>query len=281
MPLVLFSQGVAAVDVGQIFGVKAQGDQLVVRVVDLNAATAIPDGRQVLVEQGQADQNLGAFTVLKDGRLILWSAVADASTGGRKVQLQTLGNSIELKRPIPAATLTLASPIVASALLAHIDLPNSIPEQPLGSLTEQPVLGLLALVGQRQDTPAFSLSVLDPATGATRAANVPLSPQARFSNLTTCVDGTLYGTSMASESGTLLVKLDVAQNQFVGVTQLQLDSHRLGRDLSGMVCSASGQLYALGDFARAGFNSLWRLDPSSGNLNLMQRFDVDRISYSN
>jgi hypothetical protein len=271
---------VTAADVGQIFGVKAQGDQLVVRALDLTAATLTPDGRQVFVEPGRTGQRLGALSVLSDGRVVLWSAVKD-TTGNPTAQLETLGSSTVLKQPAAAAPLvSTSSSTTATPQVTHTPLPTETPEQPVGSLVQQPSLGLIALVGNREDTPAFKLTVFDPATGATHPTSVALSPQARYANLALCPNGTTYATSITSESGTLLVKLDTTKNQFVGQSQLTNQGKRLARDLAGLVCSAGGVLYGLGDFTRAGFNSLWQVDPASGVLTLLVRFDVDRITYS-
>jgi hypothetical protein len=274
--------GVArAADVGEIFGVRAEGTQLVVRVVDLSANTAVPDGTQLLTIPGRTNQQLGAITVLPNRRLVLWNTVTDTS-GTPQVHLDSLGTVEQFNQLKGVQTSALTSDLASvPPQVQQVQLQGKDPLQPLGSFAQHPSLGLITLAGRREDTPPFSLSILNSATGSTQPVAVTLSPQARFSNLATCPDGATYGTTMTSGSGTLLARLDLAQKTFDVAAQLLFQGNRLGRDLSGLVCSATGQLYALSDLTRDGFNSLWKVDATNGDLQLFQKFDVVRITYAN
>jgi len=139
---------------------------------------------------------------------------------------------------------------------------------------------LIALLGHFTDTPPYSVGEIDLATAQVTTLPFQLPEQARFANLTQCPDGISYATSLGTQegSGTRLVRMEFELGRFAEVAKLHLEGKSLRDDLKSLTCSASGELFALGDPTYRGVNSLFQVDPSTGGLTFIRVFDVDLIT---
>ena len=80
--------------------------------------------------------------------------------------------------------------------------------------------------------------------------------------------------------GTRLVRMEFELGRYAEVAKLHLEGKSLRDDLKSLTCSASGELFALGDPTYRGVNSLFQVDPSTGDLTFIRVFDVDLITSS-
>lgn len=138
----------------------------------------------------------------------------------------------------------------------------------------------ISLVGNYRDVPPFSIATFNPQTSQTTLQrNFELSPRLRYSNLTQCPNGILYGTELEAEDRLNLVRFDLAQRIAVKVVELRFMGKTLFNDLADLACSASNQLFALDDPTYQDTNSLFAVDIQTGELRLVRSFDVDKISF--
>lgn len=148
---------------------------------------------------------------------------------------------------------------------------------------------LIGIVSSNQGQPPFELAVIDSKSGQVDSQNdLPiLSPNTRFSNLTQSPDGIIYATSIAPGSGPILVQFDLVnkspitgKGRMIELVELKFNGRSLDNDLASLAFSPSNQLFALADPNYEGSNSLFSVDPKTGQMQLIRKFAVDQIAFS-
>lgn len=99
---------------------------------------------------------------------------------------------------------------------------------------------LAGLVGKKNGTPPVSLVRINPETGDITEDN-KLPANLRVSTVAECPDGNLYAIGLERKGETSLVQIDQGQT-----IPLRFNDQPWNSGFSGLVCSASNQLYALG-----------------------------------
>lgn len=263
--LAAFSESTMAQN-GVIYGVRDLGNQFVVRSVDLTDEGFAAD---LLTGNQPAKERIRALFLLPDDRLALLRTNVVRNAKQNRSNIEILGDPLDGLHQQPADTIRI----------------KDIPEMQAASAVTRSNTGnaqsLMALLGHFTDTPPYSVGTIDLATAQVTTLPFQLPAQARFANLTRCPDGITYATSLGAQGGgTRLVRMDFELGRFAEIAKLQLEGKSLRDDLKSLTCSPSGELFALGDPAYRGVNSLFQVDPSTGDLTFIRVFDVDLISSS-
>ncbi|MEN8165889.1 MAG: hypothetical protein ABFR65_00240 [Pseudomonadota bacterium] len=249
---------------GIIYGVRDLGNQFVVSSIDL---TDQGFAAELLVGNKPAQERIRDIILLADGRLTLLriNVVRDAQSDRSNIEF--LGDPLEGLQQRPQDTIRLKGlPLAHGASTATRS--NGGSGQPLKTL-----------VSHFTDTPPYSAGVIDLATSQVSTLPIQLHEQARFANLTLCPDGITYGTSLGIQGGGVhLVRMDFELGGFTDIAKLRFEGKSLRDDLKSLTCSSSGELFVLGDPSYRGFNSLFLIDPLTGDLTFVRAFDVDFIT---
>lgn len=140
---------------------------------------------------------------------------------------------------------------------------------------------ILCIVSLNSGVPPFRLATIDSQTGkASLVEGFNFPPNARFSNLTQCANGTIYGTSLGTEGSVRLVQLDVQNRQIIDLPLLRFEKRTLSNDLKSLTCSGADQLYALADPKERGKNYLLTVDTATGVMNLVKEVNTEKITFS-
>lgn len=140
---------------------------------------------------------------------------------------------------------------------------------------------LIGLISENFGIPPFNIFFIDALSGEISAIpQITLPPNQRFSNLTQCPNGTLYGTSQGGEGSTRFVQIDLEQGQILPLAKLTLKGRFLNSDLNSLACSPSGQLYAALDKTSSGRNRLFKVDPNLGFLEQIGSYNLEKIFFA-
>lgn len=148
---------------------------------------------------------------------------------------------------------------------------------------------LLSVISLSGGGTPFELAFIDSSSGqidASAETGLPeLSPQERLNNLAQSPEGKIYATNVGGQGGVSLVELDLANKAVVTgrgkkirVVGLSFNNKPLENDLASLAFSSSGQLFALADPSYEGNNSLFIVDVKTGELTLLRKFAVDKIT---
>jgi hypothetical protein len=107
-----------------------------------------------------------------------------------------------------------------------------------------------------------------------------LEPNRRFSNLAQSPDGRIYATSIAGAGATGLVQLELQLENVINLSQLSFNNQFLGNDLASLTYSPANQLFALADPTYKGINSVFRVNESTGVMEMLTDFEVDKIIFA-
>jgi hypothetical protein len=250
---------------GVIYGVQDLGNRFVVRSLDLTDQGFAAD---LLTGNQPANERIRTIFLLPDGRLALLRTNVVRNANNRS-NIEILGDPLEGLRQRPADTIRI----------------KGLPATQAASAATRSNFGntrsLTALVSHFSDTPPFSVGTIDLATGQTTTLPLQVSEHTRLSNLTQCPDGVTYAISLGIQGGgARLVRMELEPGHFVELAKLHLDGKTLLDDLKSLTCSPAGELFALGDPTYNGVNSLFQIDPSTGDLTFILLFDVDYITVS-
>jgi hypothetical protein len=141
--------------------------------------------------------------------------------------------------------------------------------------------GVFSIISLNSGIPPFRLATIDAQTGAASLVeDFHFPPNERFSNITQCGNGTIYGTAIGTEGSVRLVQLDLQQRHIIDLQPLHFEERRLSDDLKSLTSSSSGQLYALADPKERGNNLLFKVDVGTGALHLVGEVDAEKITFS-
>lgn len=148
----------------------------------------------------------------------------------------------------------------------------------------------ICVISLNGGVPPFDLAVIDQQTGKINTGaelGLPeLPPDQRFSNLVQLPDGSIYATNV-DRDGAILVQLDLknkaivtGRGKIIKLAPLSFDNKLLQNDLLSLAASPSGQLFALADPKNEGANSLFTVDIKTGTMQLLRKFEVDKIAFA-
>ena len=251
---------------GIIYGVRDLGNRFVVSSLDLTDQGL---AAELLTGNQPAKERIRDLFLMPDDRLALLRTNVVRNAKQNRSNIEILEDTPEGLRQRPADTVRI----------------KEIPEMQAASTVTRSNIGgtqsLITLLSHFTDTPPYSLGTIDLTTGQVTTLPFQLPEQARFANLTQCPEGITYATSLGIQGGgTRLVRMELALGSFTEVAKLSLEGKSLRDDLKSLTCSASGELFALGDPTYRGINALFQVDPSTGDLTFIRVFDVDLITSS-
>jgi hypothetical protein len=140
---------------------------------------------------------------------------------------------------------------------------------------------ILCIVSLNSGVPPFRLATIDAQTGkASLVEGFNFPPNQRFSNLTQCPNGTIFGTSLGTEGSVRLVQLDLQKRQIIDLPLLRFEKRPVSNDLKSLTCSGADQLYALADPLKRDSNLLLTVDIGTGAMNLVKEIDAEKITFS-
>ena len=201
-------------------------------------------------------ERLTGLSYLSDGTLVLSSN--STKTDGKKTKTTTIkfiGSSLK-----ELIVLGLAAQTIESLLVTND-----------GSL--------LALVGQSNGAPPFKLANIDRNTGQISFLNFTLPANQRFNTLAQCPDGKIYATAIGRLSDTSLVNLDPKRGELRNLAELNVKGKVWDNGLRSLACSPAGQLFALGAPRYETTNSVYTIEPHTGDMTLLREFDVNNIAF--
>lgn len=243
-----------------ICGVSASSGKVIVQSLDLNESTITDlsgDSADLILEP---NERIGGFTLLSDCTFILSTAPTTAAVTGR-TKLATKLISLA-SQDLPALQGLNPNSTIESLLVTNDDR-------------------LLSIVSLNQGTPPFRLAKIDLHTGQVSFIDcLSLPSDRRFSNLSQCPDGHIYATSIAADSFTSLVQLDLDNQNIITLSQLNYNNRPLRDDVASLAYSPSHQLFALADPTYEGTNSVFKVDENTGAMELLANFAVDKIAFA-
>ncbi len=150
---------------------------------------------------------------------------------------------------------------------------------------------LLSVISLNGGMPPFDLAVINPQTGKVTSGSELAFPELpvnqRFSNLVQIPDGSIYATNLDHEGVTSLVQLDLnnksivtGRGKIIRLSALKFNGKTLGDDLLDLAVSPIGQIFALADPSKEGTNSLFNVDVKTGEMQLLRKFEVDKITFA-
>jgi hypothetical protein len=242
-----------------LYGVRATGQQYIIRSLDLGAfAPALERGR---LAQARTER-LAAIFQNRDGSIQLLRTSFDTRSSNHSL-VQNAG--------VPGKVMDAGS----------WEIEGLLPAMALSGLVVPPSGTAVALVATYTDTPTFRLATVDiRSNGAMLLQSVTLNARTRFGHLTQCPGGEIYGISLGSESSARIVKIEISNWRAVRLVDLTFDGGLLSNDVSDLACAPSGKLYALADPKYSGINSVFSIDLSSGAMTMVRSFDADRIVFA-
>lgn len=147
---------------------------------------------------------------------------------------------------------------------------------------------LLGIISLNQGVPPFRLANINRQSGGVNYLNdFDLPPNRRYSNLCQSPRGTTYGTSMAADSGPVLVQFDFVNKSIVTgkakvvpIAPLTYNKQPLVNDVASLALSPSNQLFALADPTNEGTNSLFLVNMQTGEMTFLRKFAVQKITFT-
>lgn len=133
------------------------------------------------------------------------------------------------------------------------------------------------LVGKRNSTPPFTIVSINPDTGEITDEN-KLSGNQRVTNVAQCPDGNLYGIAVERKGETSLELIDDKGNKKDQTPQLRFNDQPWNSGFSGLVCSPSNQLFALGARRYETPFYIHTIDKNTGVITRIKDFDVAKFA---
>lgn len=199
----------------------------------------------------ETGEQLSGFVALKDGRLIVATVNFNASKkNGQNVRL------ISLREPPASINVSgLKNNEAVYQLLALND----------GSLA--------ALVGKNNGKGPFRIATINPDTGIMTDRSA-LPTQKRVTAIAQCPDGIFYGIATEKTGETNLFQVGQEQSKI-----LQFKGSSWNNGFSGLVCSGSNQLFALGGLRYESPFYLHIINKDNGEIQRIEMgFDVAAIT---
>lgn len=195
-------------------------------------------------------EQITGFAVLKDGTQVVATTSTTDNRADQPTRLLVLGASPK--------TVTISGLKKQETI---IDLFTRIN----GSLG--------ALVGKRNGTPPMSIVSINSQTGQITDEE-KLSENVRVTTVAECPDGNLYGINVDRQGTTSLLQIN-SKNQ---TTPLTFNAQPWNSGFSGLVCSSSNELFALGARRYESPKYLHTINKSTGVITRIKDFDVARIA---
>ncbi|QDL09307.1 hypothetical protein DP113_16505 [Brasilonema octagenarum UFV-E1] len=196
-----------------------------------------------------ADQITG-FAILKDGTQVVATTSTTDNRADQLTRLLVLGASPK--------TVTISALKKQETIIDLFTRKN-------GSLG--------ALVGKRNGTSPMSIVSINSQTGQITDED-KLSGNVRVTTVAECPDGNLYGISVDRQGTTSLLQIN-SKNQ---TTPLTFNAQPWNSGFSGLVCSSSNELFALGARRYESPKYLHTINKSTGVITRIKDFDVARIA---
>ncbi|MBW4627380.1 MAG: hypothetical protein KME49_18210 [Brasilonema octagenarum HA4186-MV1] len=196
-----------------------------------------------------ADQITG-FAILKDGTQVVATTSTTDNRADQLTRLLVLGASPK--------TVTISGLKKQETIIDLFTRKN-------GSLG--------ALVGKRNGTSPMSIVSINSQTGQITDED-KLSGNVRVTTVAECPDGNLYGISVDRQGTTSLLQIN-SKNQ---TTPLTFNAQPWNSGFSGLVCSSSNELFALGARRYESPKYLHTINKSTGVITRIKDFDVARIA---
>lgn len=132
---------------------------------------------------------------------------------------------------------------------------------------------LAGLIGKRNGKPPFRLATINPATGKV-TDRIKLREAKRVTAITQCPNGTFYAIETDPKGVASLFRIDQEQS-----IRLSFRGSPWTNGFSGLVCSSSNQLFALGALRYESPKYLHTINLSTGEMNRIENgFDVNTIT---
>jgi hypothetical protein len=249
---------VQAAELDSLYGIKALGQQLVVRSLEVDSSLPVHE-RARLPHQRQ--ERLSAIFQNKDRSIGVLSTSTNPDSTRRA--LVRIAGVPELVSDVSGWEVAgLASSEAISSFL----IPMSGPP--------------IALVAHYSDTAPFSVATINFQNGqATAVKMFQLDRHARYARLTQCPNGTIYATSLAQQWDVQLVQMNIAKQTVSPLAELSVYGKPLHGDVFDLACAPSGELYALADPTFSRVNSLFKVNLLTGEMTWVRLFDVDRMIF--
>ena len=238
-------------------GTASPAGRLVVQYLDVTQGLVFDKTTDLVSNQNlpllKPRERLTGLSYLSDGTLVLSSN--STKTDKKSTTIKFIGSSSK-----ELTVLGLAAQTIESLLVTND-----------GSL--------LALVGQSNGAPPFKLANIDRNTGQISFLNFTLPADQRFNTLAQCPDGKIYATAIGRLSETSLVNLEPERGELTNLAQLNIKGKLWDNGLRSLACSPAGQLFALGAPRYETNNSVYTIEPHTGEMTLLREFDVNNIAF--
>ena len=238
-------------------GTASPAGRLVVQYLDVTQGLVFDKTTDLVSNQNlpllKPRERLTGLSYLSDGTLVLSSN--STKTDEKSTTIKFIGSSSK-----ELTVLGLAAQTIESLLVTND-----------GSL--------LALVGQSNGAPPFKLANIDRNSGQISFLNFTLPADQRFNTLAQCPDGQIYATAIGRLSETSLVNLDPERGELRNLAQLNIKGKLWDNGLRSLACSPAGQLFALGAPRYETNNSVYTIEPHTGEMTLLREFDVNNIAF--
>jgi hypothetical protein len=171
--------------------------------------------------------------------------------------------------------------MISNGSARNITMRGLGPNNTVESLLAKNDGSILSIVSLNSGIPPLRLATIDAQTGqASLIEGFNFPPNTRFSNLTQCPNGTIYGTALGQEGSVRLVQLDVQKQQIMDLPLLRFEQRTLSNDVKSLTCSGTGQLFALADPIKRDSNVLFTVDVGTGAMKLVREVDTEKVTFS-
>jgi hypothetical protein len=171
--------------------------------------------------------------------------------------------------------------MISNGSARNIPMRGLAPNNTIESLLANNDGSILSIVSLNSGIPPLRLATIDTQTGqASLIEGFNFPPNTRFSNLTQCPNGTIYGTALGQEGSVRLVQLDVPNKKIMDLPLLRFEQRTLSNDVKSLSCSGTGQLFALADPIKRDSNVLFTVDIATGAMKLVKEVDTEKITFS-
>ncbi|MBP5973876.1 hypothetical protein HW132_14295 [Brasilonema sp. CT11] len=195
-------------------------------------------------------EQITGFAILKDGTQVVATTSITDNRADQPTRLLVLGTSPK--------TVTISGLKKQETIIDLFTRKN-------GSLG--------ALVGKRNGTPPMSIVSINSQTGQITDED-KLSANVRVTTVAECPDGNIYGINVDRQGTTSLLQIN-SKNQ---TTPLTFNAQPWNSGFSGLVCSSSNELFALGARKYESPKYLHTINKSTGVITRIKDFDVARIA---
>ncbi len=184
-------------------------------------------------------------------------------------------------RGIPGETEVVSRLMLSNGTAQNIMMKGLDPNNTIESLLVTNDGPVLSIVSVNSGIPPLRLATIDTQTGqASLIEGFNFPPNTRFSNLTQCPDGKIYGTALGREGSVRLVQLDVQNQKIIDLPLLRFEQRTLSNDLKSLACSGTGKLFALADPIKRDSNLLFTVNISTGAMTFVREVDSEKITFS-